>query len=95
MRASAQDPMVGVSCGHVVPRVKPPGRERLPGYWCDECGTYRMSGGKATGENGHAYLLMLPELVAENLTPIVVDDPGTPDKRALVAALGAQIRSVR
>lgn len=93
MRATANTSTIGVSCGHVVPRVKLAGRERLPGYWCEPCGAYRMSGSKSTGEISTAWVLLLGELVDENPLPVVVADPGTDHGRALTLALGAQIRS--
>ena len=94
MRTQADSSTIGVSCGHRVPRVKPPDREQLAGYWCEQCGTYRMSGGKTTGHNGHAYLLALRELVETNTRPIVVDDPQTEHGREAILALGARLRSV-
>lgn len=97
MRHRSDDPMISVSCGHRVPRV--PVKDESEGakgrnlYWCHGCSAYRMSGGKVTGLNGHAYLFALRDLVERNDRPIVVGDPCTPHGRRTVAALGAQIRS--
>jgi hypothetical protein len=51
-----------------------------------------MSGGKCTGEHGHAYLLQLREDVSR--AELVVDFPSEPSAhgRAVVEALGAKVR---
>lgn len=95
MRATANTSSIGVSCGHVVPRVpvQHRGANTSKRYWCEECGAYRMSGSKSTGEISTAWVILLGELVDENPLPVVVADPGTDHGRALTLALGAQIRS--
>lgn len=92
MRTNAATPTIGVSCGHRVPRVPveiagQAGRR----YWCDACQAHRMSGGASTGERGFDFLLELRDTIAS--TGIVVDDPGTEHGRAVVRALGAEIRA--
>lgn len=97
MRAEADSPTIGVSCGHRVPRLPVLGEPNRLGqrrklYWCETCAAYRMSGGKTSGEHGHRYLFELRDLIENNPVPIVVDDPRTEHGRAVVRALGAHIR---
>ncbi|HEX3056649.1 MAG TPA: hypothetical protein VHP82_10965 [Gaiellaceae bacterium] len=93
--ANADDPLIGVSCGHRVPR-KPvtmkydAGGQAIKRYWCMECGTYRMSGGPATGGRAFDFLLELRDEISSR--GLVVDDPGTEQGRAVVSAFGARIR---
>lgn len=89
--ADSAPALIGVSCGHRVPRVPVADGNARRVYWCPTCGEHRMSGGKTTGLHGHAYLLLLRQLVEDSDTPIVVPDPGTPHGRAVVAALGATV----
>lgn len=88
--------MIGVSCGHRVPRIpvisEPNQRgQRTKLYWCETCGEHRMSGGKTTGEIGFDFLLQLRDDISSQEIPVVVADPGTERGRAIVRLLGARI----
>jgi hypothetical protein len=91
-RSARTDSTVGVSCGHRVPRV-PVKLDGTAGhrYWCDECGTHRMSGGRSSGEHAFDFLLELRDTVVS--IGLSVDDPGTERGRATIRALGAHVRS--
>jgi hypothetical protein len=85
------EPTIGVSCGHRVPRVPVPRTDGKTGnvYWCEVCGTHKMSGGRCTGERGFDFLLDLRDEVIR--LGVTVPDPGTEQGRAVVAALGGRV----
>lgn len=89
VRRRADDPTIRVSCGHRVPRipVKVDGKAGHR-YWCEECGSNKMSGNACTGELAFDFLLELRDEVER--CGIVVDDPGTRHGRDVVLALGAR-----
>lgn len=65
MRLRADSPTIGLSCGHRVPRSGSAGFGK--GYWCGECGTFRLSGGKSSGVVAFDGFFLLADL-AEGLT---------------------------
>jgi hypothetical protein len=91
MRSQADRATIGVSCGHRVPR-EPELVDGRKLYWCETCGTHRMSGGSSTGVGAFDFLLELRDSIESFDVPIVVDDPGTDRGRAIVRALGATFR---
>ena len=83
--------LIGISCGHSVPRkpvVQPSGRKL---YWCETCGEHRMSGGPATGLRGFDFLLMLKDEITSRDLVVRFDLEPDAHHRAVVAALGAKI----
>lgn len=93
--------LIGVSCGHRVPRIpivqegRGRGGRRLQRrnvYWCETCQQHRMSGGRSTGQHGNAFLHAIPELIDE-LGPIEFVFPTEPEPhvRRLMATLGVAI----
>lgn len=98
MSTHAVDPLIGVSCGHRVPRLPVLGEPTWNGqrpklYWCSECREHRMSGGKTTGLQAFDFLLELRDSIVSHPVSIVVDDPGNEEGRATIHALGASVRN--
>lgn len=89
------DALIGVSCGHRVPRkpvtMKYRNGQPIRRYWCMECGAYRMSGGSSNGVRAFDFLLELRDEISA--AGVEVNDPGTERGRAVVTALGATIRA--
>ena len=86
------EPTVGVSCGHRVPRVPAavPGQAGLR-YWCEDCQAHRMAGCKATGEIGFAFLLQLRDDIARLGVTVDLDHEPTVQERGVMEALGARV----
>lgn len=85
---------IGVCCGHRVPRVpiavpRTDGRGTQKVYWCAECNQHRMSGGKVTGERGFDWLLELRDEIELRQLTVVFPRRLSPEREALVRALGA------
>lgn len=91
MRSTADSSTIGVSCGHRVPR-KPVQEGPRKLYWCAECGAYRMSGGRCTGERGYDFLLELRDEISSRCLVVDVDARVPPHGLAVIEAFGATAR---
>jgi hypothetical protein len=89
MRAERpDDPLIGVSCGHRVPRLPVPAKVGNR-YWCPTCGAHRMSGGKTTGERSMDFLFELRDDVARAGIELVFAAEPPRQTREVIEALGA------
>jgi len=94
VRSRRDDPMIGVSCGHRVPRVpvaRPDGKYGVV-YWCEECGAHRMSGSRSTGIEAFDFFLELKDEITARELVVDFDHELQPHQRALVEAFGATVR---
>ena len=84
------DGLIGVSCGHRVPRepVRVDGRNL---YWCEVCGEHRMSGTAGSGIGSFDWLLMLKDDITSNNIVVTFDVEPEPHQRAVAEALGATV----
>ena len=84
------EPAIGVSCGHVVPRIPVrEGRRKL--YWCEQCDGHKMSGGPATGTSGFDFLLLLKDEVSARGVAVTLPANAAAHQIAVVRALGAEV----
>jgi hypothetical protein len=84
------DGLIGVSCGHRVPRevVRVDGRNL---YWCETCGHHRMSGTAGSGLASFDWLLMLKDEITMRDIVVYCDEEPKPHQRSVVEALGASL----
>lgn len=61
-------------------------------YWCEDCGTHRMSGGRSSGEHAYDFLLELRDEISARALVVEFDHALEPWQLAVVAALGARPR---
>jgi uncharacterized Zn finger protein len=93
MRAAADSPTIGVSCGHRVPREPVRvGPRKL--YRCEECGELKMSGTRSTGERAFDFLLELRDEISSRELVVDVDERVPAHGLAVSEAFGATVRRV-